>query len=595
MYVADCGKPASGNVDDYPPCRREPRKVVIYDAPTTPAPVGPALSVDANAGVRAISPNIYGMNFAPEALAKELRIPVSRWGGNFTTRYNWKLDTANRASDWYFENLPEDNPNPAALPNGSAVDRFVEQGKRTGTSSLITVPMIGWTPKSRAVACSFSIAKYGPQQQHAPDYADCGNGVRVDGSPVTGNNPADTSIAVNQTFVQDWVRHLTGKYGAAANGGVRYYNLDQEPSLWSTEHRDVHPAPVGYDEIRARTYTYGAAIKAVDPGAKTFGPAEYGWEAYFYSAKDWASGGNWQETRVDRRAHGDVPFSAWYLQQMKLYEQQHHTRILDYFDLHYYPQAPGVSLSPAGSAATQALRLRSTRSLWDPAYADESWIGDKVMLLPRMRDWVQANYPGTRIAVGEYDWGALDHYNGALAEADALGIFGREGADLAALWNAPRATDPVAYAFRVYRNYDGLGHGFGETSVRATSADQGRLAIYAAKRASDGALTMTIINKTSQALTSRVSLANFSPATTAAIYRYSPDNLGAITRQPDQIVAAGGFGGVVPAWSITLVVLPRAPQNMVMLPILDVCGCDPPARTTERIGAAPAPWKEEDE
>ena len=50
----------------------------------------------------------------------------------------------------------------------------------------------------------------------------------------------------------------------------------------------------------------------------------------------------------------------WYLQQMQAYEQQNGVRVLDYLDLHYYPQANGVSLSTAGNATTQALRLRST-------------------------------------------------------------------------------------------------------------------------------------------------------------------------------------------------------------------------------------------
>lgn len=110
---------------------------------------GPTLTVDVSAGRHRISPDIYGMNFADEALARELRLPVRRWGGNATTRYNWQNDTSNRASDWYFENIPEDNPNPAALPDGSSADKFVEQNRRAGTKTLLTIPTIGWTPKSR--------------------------------------------------------------------------------------------------------------------------------------------------------------------------------------------------------------------------------------------------------------------------------------------------------------------------------------------------------------------------------------------------------------------------------------------------------------
>jgi hypothetical protein len=346
------------------------------------------------------------------------------------------------------------------------------------------------------------------------------------------------------------------KYGAASSGGVRLYDLDNEPELWDDTHRDVHPAPTSYDEMRDRAYAYAAAVKATDPGAQTFGPASWGWTAYFWSALDWAPGGAWWNNPQDRLAHGNVPFIDWYLQQLRAYEQQHGARILDYLDLHYYPQASGVSLSPAGGSSTQSLRLRSTRSLWDPTYTDESWIGEPVRLIPRMHDWVNTNYPGTKLAMSEYNWGALDHINGALAEADVLGIFGREGLDLATLWDPPTATQPGAFAFRMFLNYAGARDHFGDVSVAALSTDQTQLSTYAAQDSTSGALTLLIINKTAQALTSAVALAHFNPAPGAQVYRYSAANLGAIVRDADQAVSATGFTATFPPSSITLIVVP---------------------------------------
>jgi hypothetical protein len=387
---------------------------------------------------------------------------------------------------------------------------------------------------------------------------------------ITGNNPADTSTAITPAFVQAWLQHLIGRYGTAANGGVAFYNLDNEPMLWNETHRDVHPLPASYDELRDRTYASAAAIKATDPGAKTLGPVLWGWTAYFWSALDWASGGAWWNNPLDRNAHGGTPFVEWYLQQMRAYEQQHGTRILDYLDLHYYPQASGVALSGAGNAATQALRLRSTRSLWDPSYTDESWIGEPVQLIPRMGDWVNTHYPGTQLAITEYNWGALDHLNGALAQADVLGIFGREGLDLATLWGPMESNQPWAYAFRMYRNYNGTGGAFGETGVSASSANQAALSIYAARRAGDSALTLMIINKSTGDLTSSLALSGFSPAAGAQVYRYSAANLNAIVRQADQAVSAGGFTATFPAASITLVVIPASASASfrVYLPLL---------------------------
>jgi hypothetical protein len=185
-----------------------------------------------------------------------------------------------------------------------------------------------------------------------------------------------------------------------------------------------------------------------------------------------------------------------------------------------------------------------------------------------MRDWVARNYPGTKLAISEYNWGGLEHINGALAQADALGIFGREGVDLATLWDPPAANEPGAFAFRMYRNYNGQGGAFGGISVSAASADQGQLAIYAARRSLDGSLTLIVINKTGGDLTSSVALSGFSPAATAQVYRYSPANLSAIVKQPDQAVSAGGFSATFAANSITLVAIsPGTPPRKIYLPL----------------------------
>jgi glycosyl hydrolase family 44 len=536
------------------------------------AATGPALSIDAGANQHAISPLIYGMNFADAALAQDLRLPVDRWGGNSTTRYNWQIDVHNTGSDYYFENIPDGDS--TTLPNDSTADRFIEQDRGTNTQTLLTVPLIGWTPGARKdnhpYDCGFKVSNYGAQQDADFQWdADCGNGVRTNGTLITGNDPTDTSVAIGPVFVQDWVRHLIGRYGTAAQGGVKLYNLDNEPGLWDSTHRDVHPARPTYDELTDRGKQYAAAIKAVDPGALTLGPVQDGWTRYFYSSYGTYPDVAAQQDR-DSLSHGGKPFVEWSLQQMAAYEATNNIRLLDYFDLHYYPQTPGVTLSPVGDAATQANRLESTRSLWDPTWVDESWIPSTgeatavngvgvdgaIQLIPRMREWVVRNYPGTKLAITEYNWGALDHMNGALAQADVLGIFGREGLDLATLWAPPSPTDPGAFAFRMYRNYDGQGGAFGDTSVGASSADPGQLAAYAARRGGDSALTLMIINKSASSLTSQISLAGFASSGTAQVYRYNTTNLNAIVRQADQPVGSS-FGATFPASSITLIVLPK--------------------------------------
>lgn len=524
----------------------------------TPTPL--ALHIDAAADQHAISPYIYGMNFASSALAADIDLPANRWGGNTTTRYNWQIDSANHGSDWFFENIPNDPVSVALLPNGSTADQFIEGNEATNTESLITMPMIGWTPKDRTyAACGFAVSLYGTQQQTDPWWSNCGNGIKPDGTFVTGNNPNDIAIPVDQTFDAAWVAHLQSQFGTAASGGVRFYELDNEPSIWHSTHRDIRPQPLGSVELRDRTITYGSAIKAADSGALLLGPEEYGWTGYFFSGVDQASG-QWSNP-PEKTLRGGLDLIPWYLDQLHQYQQTHGTRLLDYLSLHYYPSQDGVTLGSAGDTATQALRLRSTRSLWDPTYVDESWIGTAVRLIPRMHDWVNTYYPGTKLAITEYNWGGFEHINGALAEADVLGIFGRESLDLATLWTAPDFDQPVAYAFRMYRNYDGSGSKFGETNVRAQSTDQAQLSVYAALR-SDGALTAIVINKTGGSLTAPIQIDNFS-TTTAQVYRYSGADLTHITHQPNLTVSGGSVSTSFPANSITMLVFtPSASANL---------------------------------
>ena len=138
-----------------------------------------------------------------------------------------------------------------------------------------------------------------------------------------------------------------------------------------------------------------------------------------------------------------------------------------------------MALSDDESAATSARRLRSLRSLWDPTYVDESWIGTPVRLIPRMKEWIAAELPGTKLAITEYSWGNDDGLSSALAQAEVLGIFAREGVDIATRWVAPAAGSLVEDAFRLWLDYDGAGARVAGASVRATSSAPDAVSGYA--------------------------------------------------------------------------------------------------------------------
>lgn len=520
------------------------------------------VTVDLAQNRRAINPAIYGVAHATTAQLQDLNTPLNRHGGNNTSRYNWQLNADNRGADWYFQSIPE----PTATSGQRAVD-FVTASQAAGAEAMFTVPIIEYVATlgpSRAKLASFNSDVYGPQDdcdwQWFPKAC---NGLQG-GQPVAGNNPLDANVLNSTTLQSGLVSLLVSRFGGASSGGLRYYILDNEHSIWHSTHRDVWPTGATMEQARDLMTAYAGAIKAVDPNALVVGPEEWGWSGYIFSGYDqqYGSQHGWS-VLPDRAAHGGKDYLRWLLEEFKTRFEVDGERVLDVFTVHYYPQGgefwPGETTS-----AMQLRRNRSTRSLWDPNYVDETWINDRVQLIPRLRSLVTTYYlPGTPIGITEYNWGAENHINGATTQADVFGIFGREGLDLAARWTTPASTTPTYKAMKMYRDYDGLRSTFGDTSVRATStANADNLSVFAAERSSDNAVTVMVVSKVLSGTTPvTITLANASPGSSAQAWQLTASNT--ITRLPDLAVGGQSLTLTVPAQSVTLVVIPTsgAPVN----------------------------------
>jgi hypothetical protein len=416
--------------------------------------------------------------------------------------------------------------------------------------ALITIPILPYVNKSSASSCSFPVSVYGEQTSTNPYVFPVTNGVREtcgNGIARVAKNGStqllDHDILANHipntpVLQQRWVQHLVSMFGSGAAGGVKYYQLDNEPLGWSNTHRDVQPTTATYATIVQLGQAYAAAVKQADGSALIMGPSDF-------------TLGGWVGTVSQQ---GGLLAGQYYLQQMAAYERTNHVRLLDYFDEHYY-----------FDTSTPAAQLASTRTLWDPGYDGGTWVEryafkGAMRLIPRFKNWINTYYPGTKLAISEYsiDSGKKSIVD-AIAEMDALGIFGREQLDFANMWTPPAPTDPIAYSFRMFRNYDGNGHQFGDTSIQAVSSDQGSLSLYAAQRTSDKAVTILAINKTTAPITSGIALANLNLPPAAQVYVYSGANLTAIVQAVDAAITAGTLTYTFPSYSAVMFVIPLSP------------------------------------
>src|ERR1700728_1305740 len=493
----------------------------------------PTLTVDAAAAHHPISPNIYGIaNYGLDAtFAQEIKVGNIRWGGDGTTRYNWMVDSSNSGFDWYFiGGNGEGTPVPSA-----AADLMVKTS--APADALITIPIIPYVNKSSAYSCSFPVSVYGVQQSFDPylqvNGGDCGNSLTASGVQLADSNIMANHIANSTTLQQQWVAHLVSTFGTAANGGVKFYQLDNEPGGWSNTHRDVMPTEPTYATIVEYGQNYAAAVKQADPSALVLGPSDF-------------TLGGWIGTPSQQNG---LYAGQYYLQQMAAYQQQHGQRLIDYFDEHYY-----------FNVSSPAAQLASTRTLWDPTYNGGTWVEQydfdgPMQLIPRFKGWISTYYPGTKLSISEYsiDSGQKSIVD-AIAEMDVLGIFGREQLDFADMWSPPAPTDPIAYSFRMFRNYDGNGSQFGDTSVSAVSSDQGTLSIYAAQRSSDSAITVLVINKTTAAISGTITLANLNLPTSAQAYTYSGANLTSIVHASNAAISNANLSYSFPGYSAVLFV-----------------------------------------
>ena len=585
-FVSACAKDRARSIRE----RRAPLAatlaLLLAGVWTWPAPAcaQAIVTIDVTADVHPISPLIYGMNFADAPRFAGARVPLTRWGGNATSRYNYQIDTSNTGSDYYFENIPGCwssaanycNPPTSDPLNQSGANAYLDQAAHQHAVALLTVPTLGWVARpppryNHPFECGCPRTANANQDSFDPYDSNCGNG-KSGGSWITCPAATGTSISVDASWSTQWGTYLNQKFGAA--NGNRIYELDNEPALWSSTHHDVHPARLGYDELWQRMRDNAVALLASDPTAQIAGPVEWGWPNYFCSDLDDISKGC-TSTSTDRAKHGGEELVAWLLDQAHAYETQNGKRILHYLDLHYYPQG--------GSPPDDI------RSLWDKSYTDPSWINDKIYLIPRMHDWVNQHYPGTRLLVSEYDFYQHDGNLGAVTYAEVLGVFGREGLDAATAWSPPDATQGGFAAFALYTNYDGKGGHFEANNARATVTGGSGIQAYAA--ASVTRSTIALVNEGSSPATIAVHFAaGFTPGTSAEWYTHTTG--ATIARQADVAIAAGVATVTLGAQGVGLLVVPgvgtQVTYDMAEAPI-DASGEPPDFALAAPGDAAPAP------
>lgn len=427
-----------------------------------------------------ISPYIYGFGTYLKEDRKEekvwdMRPTLYRWGGNTSTRYNYKINAWNTAADWFFTNYSAPEPN--------IIDSFMKENIKNGAASMITLPMLGWVAKD-GTSASFPRSIFAKQDAFDND---SGNGM-YNGENLP-SDPNRTSVAIGPDFVEGWVTKLKDQFGTHPH----FYIMDNEAMLWNSTHRDIQPTPMSYDSYLKKYLSFAKVVRKADPRAVIVGPALWGWMDMHYSAFDAAGPWNNEQRGGDRKNHGDKPFLEWFLEQVALEEKKEKVSLLDIIDVHNYPETGEWPGNGDSSPEYRKALLESTRSLWDRNFTDKSWINEKMYLIPRLQEIARKFKPTAKVSIGEYNYRSEDDPSGGIAQAEILGIFAKENLYAAQYWDYPSKDKNHRLAFLLYRNFDGKGAQFASNWVGNDLGITDDASVFTA--ADSKRLTIVVLNK----------------------------------------------------------------------------------------------------
>jgi hypothetical protein len=508
---------------------------------------GQTLKIDvvANAPAAPISPYIYGAN--DWCNPADIPFAASRSGGNRLTAYNWETNASNAGSDYQHNSdnyLVKDFPAADQKIPGQVVLNFQKVFGARKQYTLATVPAAGY------VAADMN----GPVQ--TTEVAPSPRWKKVTAEKPGGNLSLSPDASDGEVYTDEFVNAMVNKLGNSSAGGVNAWSIDNEPGLWKYTHPRIYPNALTVSDLIAKSAAAAKAVKKIDAAAEIYGPATYGWGEMMAQ-----EGADWKNTLSKQYDW----FISAYLAQMKSESEKAGKRLLDVLDFHWYPESQGgcriIATTECDqlSASQAEARMQSPRSLWDSTYIEKSWIIDSngkkaIQLLNRVRKSIQAQYPGTKMAMTEYEYGGHDHYSGGLAQADVLGVIGSQGMYMATIWSTPGKFSRSA--FQIYLNYDGQGGKYGDRAVPATASDNAALSAFAALDSKDStALHLIAINKKASAQDVQFNLAGFK-CDGGKVYGFDEASSGSITsRQAVTAAGAGAFAYSLPAHSVSHFIL----------------------------------------
>lgn len=441
------------------------------------------ITINANSGKKQFSPYIFGKNNvlpstylnngsnAEVAKAVEAGVRLVRQsGGNNSTKYNWRLKLSSHP-DWY-NNVYTNNWDAAAK---NLTD------KMPGVQGMWSFQLLGKVAAN--TANNFPDWQYNGSQWWDGVHQNLAGGGIV--------NPAGGDALVEgdpELYLIDWpadstvgiLDHWFGDSGLGYDSTYyQYWNMDNEPEIWSGTHDDVMKEQIPAEEFMQLYFTVAKAARAKFPGIKLVGPVP---------ANEW----QWYRWGSDGISYNGKKYCwlEYFILRIAEEEKASGIKLLDVLDIHFYP----------GSSEAQKL-VQYHRVFFDRSYVFPEANGVKTVnggwdnsqtkeyIFGRCSDWLtkyKGADHGVTFGLTENGINSNDANVQASFYASTMGEFMKNGVEIFTPWSWKTGMWETLHLFSRYSQ---------DFIVDAESGDETYVSAYPTVNEASDSMTIFLINR----------------------------------------------------------------------------------------------------
>ncbi|GGD74981.1 hypothetical protein GCM10011514_43750 [Emticicia aquatilis] len=453
------------------------------------------IKIDPNAEQKVVSPYLYGRNNSLSTdpgkvlninwtLLQDAGVNFFREnGGNNATKYNWRRKLSSHP-DWYNNVYANDWSSAAKalqtnMPSAQGMWGFQLIGKAAKTNTA-NFDDWGYNKSQWWEGVNQNLAGGGTLNKTGSKAAIEGNS-----NLYLENWTADSTVGI----LNNWFGSLS-----LDKSKLQYWNMDNEPEIWSGTHDDLFPTQPSAEEFMQKYFAVAKKARAAYPTIKLVGPVTANeWQWYRWGSAN---------INADGRTY---PWLEYFIKRIAEEQKTSGVKLLDVLDIHYYPSSKVIS------EVVQYHRVFFDKNYVYPEANGVKTINggydngqNKEYIFARCNEWLDKylgpNH-GVKLGLTESGIALTDPNAVAVWYASTLGEFMKNEVEIFTPWSWSIGMWETLHLFSRYNK---------TISIKGQSSEEEFVSAYPTINAKKDSMTVVLVNRsTTTAKNTSLSFDNF--------------------------------------------------------------------------------------